>query len=119
MIDNFDIREIDWGNDSAEHDPELLNYFVTPQHFSRIKDFKKTFIIGRKGSGKTAIRRKVANEFAGDNNHILIDVSPTNGIFRNLAGVELLKEELGTVERIRKTSAIAPTPSSKPQPLHR
>lgn len=93
MSDNFDIREIDWGNDSAEHDPELLNYFVTPQHFSRIKNFKKTFIIGRKGSGKTAIRRKVANEFEEDDNHILIEVSPTNGIFRNFAGVELLKEE--------------------------
>lgn len=88
-----DIRNIDRGNDSAEYDPELLNYFVTPSNFNRIIDFKKTFVIGRKGAGKTAIRKKLINSYSKESNHIVVEVSPTNGIFRNLAGVELLKEE--------------------------
>lgn len=87
------ICNVDWGNDSAENDPELLNYFVTPSNFDRITEFKKTFVIGRKGAGKTAIRKKLIDKFASENNHIVIEVSPTNGIFRNLAGVDLLKEE--------------------------
>ena len=88
-----DIRKIDWGNDSAENDPDLLSYFVTPSNFNRITEFKKTFVIGRKGAGKTAIRKKLINQFADEENHVVVEISPTNGIFRNLAGVELLKEE--------------------------
>lgn len=88
-----DIRNIDWGNDSAEHDASLLDYFITPDNFERIVQFKKTFVIGRKGAGKTAIRKKLISQFDKDQNHVVIEISPTNGIFRNLAGVELLKEE--------------------------
>lgn len=88
-----DIRDIDWGNDSAEHDRSLLNYFITPQNFTRIQEFKKTFVIGRKGSGKTAIRKKLVSEFEQISNHVVIEISPTNSIFRNLVGVDLLKEE--------------------------
>ncbi|NSM24711.1 hypothetical protein HT094_10410 [Shewanella sp. ZOR0012] len=90
-----DIRNIDWGNDSAENDPALMTYFVTPLNFDRITQFKKTFIIGRKGAGKTAIRKKLISKFADEREHIVVEVSPTNGIFRNLAGVDLLKQERG------------------------
>ena len=92
MIEN-DIREIEWGDDSAEHDNNILNYFIKPQNFSRARNLKKTFIIGRKGAGKTAIKRKLISEFKAENNHIVIELSPTNGIFRNMAGIKLLKEE--------------------------
>lgn len=88
-----DIRNIDWGNDSAENDPDLMTYFITPSNFERIVEFKKTFVIGRKGAGKTAIRKKLISQFAEENEHIVVEISPTNGIFRNLAGVDLLKEE--------------------------
>lgn len=90
-----DIRDIDWGNDSAENDPALLTYFVTPSNFDRITQFKKTFVIGRKGAGKTAIRKKLISQLSNDSNHVVVEISPTNGIFRNLAGVDLLKEERG------------------------
>ena len=90
-----DLREIDWGNDSAENDPALLTYFVTPSNFDRVTKFKKTFVIGRKGAGKTAIRKKLIDQLSEEKNHIVVEVSPTNGIFRNLAGVDLLKEERG------------------------
>ncbi len=33
------------------------------------------------------------SQFKGDKNHVIVEISPTNGIFRNLAGVDLLKEE--------------------------
>ncbi|EPF8033108.1 P-loop ATPase, Sll1717 family [Vibrio fluvialis] len=92
-MEDQDIRNIEWGNDSAERDPDLLNYFVTPQNFNRITNFKKTFVVGRKGAGKTAIRKKLINDFSKQRDHIVVEVSPTNGIFRNLSGVELLKED--------------------------
>ena len=69
------------------------HYFVTPEHFSRIRNLKKSFIIGRKGSGKTAIRKKLLNELSQETNHFVIELSPTNSIFRNIAGVELIKED--------------------------
>lgn len=88
----FDIRNIDWGNDSAEHDPNLLNYFITPLNFDRVSNFKKTFVIGRKGSGKTAIRKKLFNQFSSSNKHFVIEITPTNSIFRSLSTAQLMND---------------------------
>ncbi len=62
----MNISLIDWGNDAAEHDKDLLEYFVEPSDFYRLENLKKTFIIGRKGSGKSAIRRKLQKIFNKD-----------------------------------------------------
>lgn len=88
----FDIRNIEWGNDSAENDPNLLNYFITPLNFERVSRFQKTFVIGRKGSGKTAIRKKLFNQFSSQKNHFVIEISPTNSIFRSLSNAQLMNE---------------------------
>jgi hypothetical protein len=43
------ISEIEWGNDSAEKDPNLFHYFISQPSLSRLLSRSKTFIVGRKG----------------------------------------------------------------------
>lgn len=47
-IENF-------GTIDAESDKKLLQYFIETDSLKRLTDYKKNIIIGRKGSGKTAI----------------------------------------------------------------
>ena len=53
----IDIASIEWGNDSAEKDPNLLKYFIDQPSLNRLYKRTKTFIIGRKGAGKSAIEK--------------------------------------------------------------
>src|SRR5713226_249066 len=48
------LAEIQWGDDSAEKDPFLLEYFVTSDAFRRVRERTKNIVVGRKGSGKSA-----------------------------------------------------------------
>lgn len=51
------LADINWGDDSAEKDPQLLQYFVSSSAFERGKQKRKNIIVGRKGSGKSALRK--------------------------------------------------------------
>lgn len=50
-----DIREVDFGRLDAESDKQLPNYFVDTGVIERISQGERQFVIGRKGSGKTAL----------------------------------------------------------------
>lgn len=78
------ISTIDWGNDSAEKDPNLLKYFINQPSLERLYRKSKTFIVGRKGAGKSAIRKKLVEEFGKWEDNYLIEVTPTFNIFSNL-----------------------------------
>ena len=43
----MDINQIQWGDDSAEKDPNLLEYFVASEPFRRIAEKTKSIVIGR------------------------------------------------------------------------
>nr|WP_319397643.1 hypothetical protein [uncultured Carboxylicivirga sp.] len=81
---NLDINKIDWGNDSAEKDPNLMEYFVDHPALERLYKRSKTFIIGRKGSGKSAIRKKFIETSSGWEDDYIIEISPTFNIFSNI-----------------------------------
>ena len=55
----MEINQIQWGDDSAEKDPNLLEYFVASEPFRRVAEKTKSIVIGRKGSGKSALRTKL------------------------------------------------------------
>lgn len=57
------ICDIDWGDDSAEKDPRLLEYFVDSDALKRLQSKSKSIAIGRKGSGKSALRKKIRGIF--------------------------------------------------------
>src|SRR5579875_339845 len=70
------IAEIQWGDDSAEKDPFLLEYFVTSDAFHRIRRKTKGMVIGRKGSGKSALRKKLEQEFQSEPHTLVVNESP-------------------------------------------
>jgi hypothetical protein len=58
----FDFKNINWGPDDAKGDLQLQNYFLRTPDFDRLIEGKKRFVIGRKGTGKTAILQKIVIE---------------------------------------------------------
>uniref|UniRef100_B8DL01 Uncharacterized protein n=1 Tax=Nitratidesulfovibrio vulgaris (strain DSM 19637 / Miyazaki F) TaxID=883 RepID=B8DL01_NITV9 len=81
------IRDIEWGEDEAKGDQNLANYFVEIPVMNDIYDGKIRYVIGRKGSGKSAIAEKIRIDFSNSPNVFFDDVSlknfPVND-FRNL-----------------------------------
>ena len=53
------FSDIDWGEDEAKNDYSLERYFVEFPGFNNVLTGKKRFIVGRKGTGKTAILQKI------------------------------------------------------------
>ncbi len=58
----MDLSKIDLGRDEAESDVNLNKYFLRTGSYQRAKDGTKTLIIGRKGSGKSAILTLLQSE---------------------------------------------------------
>lgn len=78
------LSDIIWGDDSAEKDPNLLEYFVSNSALNRLKNCNKSIIVGRKGSGKSAIRTKLANYFKSEG-FIVVETAPNYNIMSNIA----------------------------------
>ncbi|SEM84893.1 hypothetical protein SAMN04489760_1691 [Syntrophus gentianae] len=70
------LCEIQWGDDSAEKDPYLFEYFVASDTFRRLKQKTKGIVVGRKGSGKSALRKKLEQEFASDEDTFVVSITP-------------------------------------------
>ena len=51
----YNLRKIDLGNDEAEQDARLEEYFLRTTYYKNAMNGSKTLVIGRKGSGKSAI----------------------------------------------------------------
>lgn len=71
----YDLTKIDLGKDEAEQDQRLADYFLKTQTYKNALTGNKTIIIGRKGSGKSAIFTLLKNELT-DPNTILIPITP-------------------------------------------
>ena len=52
----YDLCKIDLGMDEAEKDQRLQEYFLKTGSYQKALEGKKTIILGRKGSGKSAIQ---------------------------------------------------------------
>jgi hypothetical protein len=60
------FREIDFGPDDAKGDPRLSEYFVKIPEYEKVRTGKAAFVIGRKGTGKTAICQAIYDESQRD-----------------------------------------------------
>ena len=49
------VKQIEWGDIDGLYDPHLLNYFVDLDFWNQIVREKTFYVIGRKGTGKSAI----------------------------------------------------------------
>lgn len=58
----INFKNINWGPDEAKGDKNLPNYFFEFPDFNEIKEGNCRYIIGRKGTGKTAVIEAVKNK---------------------------------------------------------
>jgi hypothetical protein len=54
-----DFKDIEWGPDDARGDRRLAEYFVEIPEYQRVIAGSKRYIIGRKGTGKTAVLERI------------------------------------------------------------
>lgn len=89
------LCEIKWGDDSAEKDPYLLEYFVASDSFRRLREKSKGIVVGRKGSGKSALRKKLEQEFAADADTFVVSITPKYNSIRNILNDKDIVESFG------------------------
>lgn len=63
---NYNFTSVDWGPDEAKGDTRLLDYFFLFPDFESVRDGSYRYVIGRKGSGKTAIIERIRLEKEDD-----------------------------------------------------
>jgi hypothetical protein len=71
----YDLSKIDLGNDEAEQDTRLEEYFLRTPFYENAMNGNKTLLIGRKGSGKSAIFILIDKEFRRAGN-MVITITP-------------------------------------------
>ena len=65
------------GCEIAENErEELLTYFVPTFSYNKAKESKSTILVGRKGSGKSAIYIKLADDLAEEKNVYIVNLKP-------------------------------------------
>ena len=69
------FSDIDWGEDEAKNDYSLERCFVEFPGFNNVLKGRKRFIVGRKGTGKTAILQKIRLQSNTDPTIFSVDVS--------------------------------------------
>lgn len=69
------FSDIDWGEDEAKNDESLDRYFVEFPGYEKILTGKKRYIIGRKGTGKSAILQKLRLQANSDATSFYSDIS--------------------------------------------
>lgn len=61
-MENYNFWDIKWGNVEAKSDIFLEKYFLPVPKFDEVLNGNKRYIIGRKGTGKSAILQKIKLE---------------------------------------------------------
>lgn len=89
------LSHIEWGDDSAERDPNLLDYFVASEPFQRLAKKTKSIVIGRKGSGKSALRSKLSETFKSESNTHVINLSPQYNSIKTVLNDKEIVENYG------------------------
>lgn len=69
------FSDINWGEDEAKNDTDLDRYFVEFPGYEKIFEGKKRYIIGRKGTGKSAILQKIRLQATTDPTLFNTDIS--------------------------------------------
>jgi hypothetical protein len=85
----LEIKRLTFGSPAAERDADLIDCFVNSETYQNLKLAKKTIILGNRGSGKSALFRKLAEEKSKEN--IIIQLAPEDYSYELMSGI--LKKE--------------------------
>lgn len=91
----MELKKIEWGDDSAEKDADLLSYFVDTESYGRCLRKSKSIVVGRKGSGKSALRKKLENDFSKQKDTHVINISPKYSSIQNILNEPSLSDGFG------------------------
>lgn len=73
------LEKIDIGSSAAENEsPRLADYFVRTAEFARALRSAGAIVVGRKGSGKSAVFFQVFDDKASDRRNLVIDLRPAS-----------------------------------------
>ena len=87
---NFDLNNFTFGVPAAERDDDLISCFVFTETYKNLHKGHKSIILGNRGSGKSALFRKLSNDEKGKGN-IVIQLAPEEYSYELLS--ETLKKE--------------------------
>jgi hypothetical protein len=87
------LSRVNLGASAAENEgQQLADYFITTAEFSRARRAEGAIVVGRKGSGKSAIAIRASAESSRDHRALVLDLRPAA---HNLS--DLREQLLGTV----------------------
>lgn len=89
------LIDINWGADSAENDPHLLQYFYDSSAFRRLSSRQKQLVIGRKGAGKSALRARLATHFSSEADTFVVSIAPQYTTIRSILNEKDLQSTFG------------------------
>jgi len=93
------LGKIDVGDPAAENEIRLLrSYFVQTGQFIQAKQGRGQLVIGRKGSGKTAIFYQVRDHYFRRKSHLVLDLKPEGHQFTKLRETVLTTMSQGIQE---------------------
>ena len=83
-----DFWSVHWGPDEAKGDDKLNSYFIEIPEYNGIKNGEFRYIIGRKGTGKTAIIEQLTNEISARHDCLYKYLSLKNFPIQALRGMK-------------------------------
>lgn len=93
------LEKLDLGDTAAENEiGGLRNYFVATGQFTQAKQGHARLVVGRKGTGKTAIFYEVRNALGRNRSRVVLDLKPEGHQFTKLREVVLSRLSSGFQE---------------------
>lgn len=89
------ISHITWGDDSAEKDSFLLDYFVSSDALRRLAQRSKNLVVGRKGAGKSALLKKLEELFSAEQSTYVVKLSPKYNAIRTILNDKEIVDSFG------------------------
>jgi GTPase SAR1 family protein len=68
------------GHPDAKNDTHLTDYFIKPDFYNDILEFYKFLIVGRRGTGKTAIIRQLSNDLSSSQQNKILKIDSFMGL---------------------------------------
>lgn len=95
------LEHLDFGDVAAENETShLLDYFVATGQYNDVKRGRARLVVGRKGSGKSAIFYGVYEAFVRSHDYVVVDLKPEAHQLSEFRSLVLRELEIGGKEHV-------------------